>query len=479
MKPFMDQDFLLDSETARKLYHGCAAKLPILDYHCHISPQEIFENRQFENITQVWLGGQNPDGSYFGDHYKWRQMRANGVEEPFVTGSAPDRERFQKWAQTLDKAIGNPLYHWSHLELQRYFGYTGVLGADTAQEVWDLCNQKLQQRDMSTRSLIRRSGVTLLCTTDDPADDLRWHKALRQDPTFDVQVLPAFRPDKAMNLEKPDYLQYLEKLGTAAGMQINTFAALCAALQNRMDFFASMGCRLSDHGLEFIMYEPAPIEEVERIFAKRLSGETPDRGEELKFKTAFMQFVGGAYSKLGWAMQLHFGCSRDNHKPMYQKLGPDTGFDAIHTAVTNKIAEFLNSLAEKDALPKTILYSLNPNDDAAIGSIAGCFGEGGTTGKVQQGAAWWFNDHKAGMVKQMTSLANLGLLGNFLGMLTDSRSFLSYPRHEYFRRILCNLLGGWVENGEYPGDMDKLCALVKGICYNNAVNYFGFDLETV
>lgn len=479
MKEFMDQDFLLETGTARELYHGCAAKLPILDYHCHISPQEIFEDRHFENITQLWLGGPNPGGGYSGDHYKWRQMRANGIDEPYVTGGAPDRERFQKWAETLDKAIGNPLYHWSHLELQRYFGYNGVLGAGTAEEVWQLCNDKLRQPGMSARSLILRSGVTLLCTTDDPADDLRWHKALAADESFPVQVLPAFRPDKAMNLEKPDYLPYLQKLGEAAGVQINSFAALCAALQNRMDFFAAMGCRLSDHGLEFVMYEPAPIEEVERIFAKRLAGEAPDRGEELKFKTAFMQFVGGAYSKLDWAMQIHFGCSRDNHKPQYRKLGPDTGFDAIHTAAVNKIAEFLNALAEKDALPKTILYSLNPNDDAAIGSITGCFGEGGTVGKVQQGAAWWFNDHKAGMVKQMTSLANLGLLGNFLGMLTDSRSFLSYPRHEYFRRILCNLLGAWVEGGEYPKDMEKLTTLLKGICYNNAVQYFGFDLETV
>jgi len=478
LKAFMDKDFLLTTDTAKELYHDCAARLPILDYHCHINPQEIFEDRQFENITQVWLGGQNLDGTCFGDHYKWRLMRANGVEESFVTGSAPDRERFQKWAETLDRAIGNPLYHWSHLELQRYFGYTGVLGADTAEEVWELCNRKLQQPDMSVRKLIRNSGVTLLCTTDDPADDLRWHKALAEDATFDVQVLPAFRPDKAMNLEKPDYPAYIAKLGAAAGMEIRTFADLRAALQKRMGFFNSMGCRLSDHGLEFIMFEPASEEEIEKVFTKRLGGEAPTRQEELQFKTAFMQFVGGEYARLGWAMQIHFGCSRDNNTPMYEKLGPDTGFDAINTAAVNRIAEFLNALAKKGALPKTILYSLNPNDDEIIDSVIGCFEEGGTVGKVQHGAAWWFNDHKTGMVKQMTSLANGGLLGNFLGMLTDSRSFLSYPRHEYFRRILCDLLGTWVENGEYPDDTKKLTSLVKGICYNNAVNYFGFDLKT-
>lgn len=480
MKAFMDGDFLLTTETAKELYHGCAAKMPVLDYHCHINPQEIYEDRKFDNITQVWLGGQNPDGSCFGDHYKWRLMRANGVEEAFVTGNAPDRERFQKWAETLDKAIGNPLYHWSHLELQRYFGYTGVLGADTAEEVWNLCNARLREPDMSVRNLIRNSGVTLLCTTDDPADDLRWHKALAEDDSFKVQVLPAFRPDKAMNLEKPDYLSYISRLAAAAEMEITTFAQLREALQKRMAFFDSMGCRLSDHGLEIIMYAPAPEEEIEKIFARRLRGEAISREEEMQFKTAFMLFVGSEYARLGWAMQIHYGCIRDNNTPMYGKLGPDTGFDAINPgSASSRTGEFLNALAERNALPKTILYSLNPNDNESIGSIIGCFAEGETVGKVQQGSAWWFNDHKTGMINQMTSLANVGLLGNFLGMLTDSRSFLSYPRHEYFRRILCDLLGKWVENGEFPHDMKKLAPIVKGICYNNAVRYFGFNLETV
>ncbi len=470
MKPFMDKDFLLSTETAQELYHGYAAQVPVLDYHCHINPQEIAEDRKFDNITQVWLGG---------DHYKWRQMRSNGIDEYYITGGASDREKFQKWAETLDKAIGNPLFHWSHLELQRYFGYTGVLGADTAEEVWNLCNAKLQEPSMSVRNLIRQSGVTLICTTDDPADDLRWHKVIAEDDSFDVQVLPAWRPDKAMNLEKPDYADYLKTLGAAAEMEIKTYADLKEALKKRMAFFDSMGCRASDHALEYVMYVPAAEDEIEAIFAKRLAGEPITREEELKFKTAYMIFVGGEYARLGWAMQLHYGCKRDNNTGMYNKLGPDTGYDCINNyAPSSQMADFLNALNETGNLPKTIIYSLNPNDDEAIGTILGCFQNSDAVGKIQQGSAWWFNDNKTGMMKQMTSLANLGLLGNFIGMLTDSRSFLSYPRHEYFRRILCELLGTWVENGEYPKNMDKLGTIVKGISYNNAINYFGFNLET-
>lgn len=469
MKEFMGKDFLLSTQTAKELYHEFAAKVPVLDYHCHINPQEIAEDRKFENITQVWLGG---------DHYKWRQMRSNGVEEYYITGDAPDREKFQKWAETLDKAIGNPLFHWSHLELQRYFDYHGVLGADTAEEVWNLCNRKLQEDSMSVRNLIRQSNVTLICTTDDPADDLRWHKVIAEDKSFEVQVLPAWRPDKAMNLEKPDYAEYIAKLGKAADMEIKSFEDLKKALIKRMDFFDSYGCRASDHGLEYVMYNPAPPEETEAIFAKRLGGEGISREEELKFKTAFMIFVAGEYARLGWAMQLHYGCKRDNNKKMYEKLGPDTGYDCINNyAPSSETADFLNALNESGNMPKTILYSLNPNDDEALGTILGCFQNSDMIGKIQQGSAWWFNDNKTGMIKQMTSLANLSLLGNFNGMLTDSRSFLSYPRHEYFRRIMCDLIGGWVENGEYPKDMKKLEQIVKGISYNNAIRYFGFKLE--
>lgn len=470
MKAFMDKDFLLNTDTAKELYHNYAETTPVLDYHCHINPQEIAENRQFENITQVWLGG---------DHYKWRQMRSNGIDEYYITGDASDREKFQKWAETLDKAIGNPLFHWSHLELQRFFDYHGVLGADTAEEVWNLCNEKLKDPSMRVRSLIENAGVTLICTTDDPADDLKWHKIIADDKTFSVQVLPAWRPDKAMNLEKPDYVDYLKKLGNAAEMTITSFADLKTALKKRLAFFDEMGCRASDHALEYVMYVPAGESELESIFAKRLAGEQITREEELKFKTGFMLFVGAEYEKMGWAMQLHYGCKRDNNTGMYKNLGPDTGYDCINNyAPSSQMADFLNALNEIGALPKTIIYSLNPNDDEAIGTILGCFQNSDAVGKIQQGSAWWFNDNKTGMIKQMTSLANLSLLGNFIGMLTDSRSFLSYPRHEYFRRIMCNLLGDWVENGEYPKDMNKLEKIVKGISYNNAINYFGFNLET-
>ena len=470
MKAFMDKDFLLSTQTAQELYHEFAAQVPVLDYHCHINPQEIAEDRQFENITQVWLGG---------DHYKWRQMRSNGVEECYITGNAPDREKFQKWAETLEKAIGNPLFHWSHLELQRYFGYYGVLNSETAEEVWNLCNKKLQEPSMSARNLIKQSNVTLLCTTDDPVDDLKWHKIIKEDESFDVQVLPAWRPDKAMNLEKPDYVEYLAKLSQVSGVEIKTFADLKEAITKRMEYFDSMGCCISDHGLDYVMYAPASEEEVEAIFADRLSGKDVSKEAAAKFKTAFMLFVAGKYEEMNWVMQLHYGCKRDNNKDMYAKVGPDTGFDCMSNYTPGaELADFLNAVNEAKNLPKTILYSLNPGDDELIGTVLGCFQNSDAIGKIQQGSAWWFNDNKTGMMKQMTSLANLGLLGNFIGMLTDSRSFLSYPRQEYFRRILSERIGGWVENGEYPKDMKNLEKIVKGISYNNAVRYFGFGLET-
>ena len=467
MKLFMDEEFLLSTETAKKLYHEYAEKMPILDYHCHIDPKEIYEDRKFDNITQVWLGG---------DHYKWRQMRSNGVEEKYITGDASDREKFQKWAETLEMAIGNPLYHWSHLELKRYFGYDGFLSGDTAEEVWNLCNEKLQA-GMSARKLIEMSNVTLVCTTDDPADTLEWHKKIAADPTFTVQVLPAWRPDKAMNLEKPDYTAYLEKLGEAASMEIKTFADLVEALKKRMDYFASVGCTVSDHGLEYVMYAPVSEETVEQIFAKRLTGEKITKDEEHQFKTAFMVAMGKEYHKKNWVMQLHFGVKRDNNQKIFRELGADAGIDCISNYnPADQMADYLNALADTDELPKTILYSLNPIDNAAIGTIIGCFQDSSCIGKIQQGSGWWFNDNKTGMIEQMTSLANLGLLGNFIGMLTDSRSFLSYTRHEYFRRIMCNLIGGWVENGEYPADYKTLEKIVKGMSYNNAARYFDSNL---
>ena len=468
MKAFLDDDFLLTTPTARRLYQ-VARSMPILDYHCHLDPKEIAQDRRFENITQVWLGG---------DHYKWRLMRANGVDEAYITGDAPDREKFQKWAETLELAIGNPLYHWSHLELRRYFGYEGVLNEDTAQEVWELCNQKLQEPGMSARSLIANSGVTLVCTTDDPADSLEWHQQLAQDSSFPVKVLPAWRPDAAMGLERPEYLDYLQRLGQAAGVKIRTYADLKEALLSRMAFFDKMGCRASDHALTVAVCQPASEEELERVFQKRLEGEPLTQEELAAFQTGFLRFVAGEYKRLGWVMQLHYGCRRNNNTRMFHKLGRDTGYDAVLQGTPSlEVAAFLDLLASQDALPRMVLYSLNPNDDESLNSVIGCFQDGTPLGRIQQGSAWWFNDHKAGMVKQLTAFANGGLLGNFIGMLTDSRSFLSYPRHEYFRRILCELLGAWVENGEYPADWKALEKMVRGVCYNNAVEFFGFPLE--
>lgn len=468
MKAFLDDDFLLTTPTARRLYQ-VARSMPILDYHCHLDPKEIAQDRRFENITQVWLGG---------DHYKWRLMRANGVDEAYITGDAPDREKFQKWAETLELAIGNPLYHWSHLELRRYFGYEGVLNGDTAQEVWELCNQKLQEPGMSARNLIANSGVTLVCTTDDPADSLEWHQQLAQDSSFPVKVLPAWRPDAAMGLERPEYLDYLQRLGQAAGVEIRTYADLKEALLSRMDFFDKVGCRASDHALTAAVCQPASEEELERVFQKRLEGEPLTQEELAAFQTGFLRFVAGEYKRLGWVMQLHYGCRRNNNTRMFHKLGRDTGYDAVLQGTPSlEVAAFLDLLASQDALPRMVLYSLNPNDDEGLNSVIGCFQDGTPLGRIQQGSAWWFNDHKAGMVKQLTAFANGGLLGNFIGMLTDSRSFLSYPRHEYFRRILCELLGAWVENGEYPADWKALEKMVRGVCYNNAVEFFGFPLE--
>ena len=468
MKAFLDDDFLLTTPTARRLYQ-VARSMPILDYHCHLDPKEIAQDRRFENITQVWLGG---------DHYKWRLMRANGVDEAYITGDAPDREKFQKWAETLELAIGNPLYHWSHLELRRYFGYEGVLNGDTAQEVWELCNQKLQEPGMSARNLIANSGVTLVCTTDDPADSLEWHQQLAQDSSFLVKVLPAWRPDAAMGLERPEYLDYLQRLGQAAGVEIRTYADLKEALLSRMAFFDKMSCRASDHALTVAVCQPASEEELERVFQKRLEGEPLTQEELAAFQTGFLRFVAGEYKRLGWVMQLHYGCRRNNNTRMFHKLGRDTGYDAVLQGTPSlEVAAFLDLLASQDALPRMVLYSLNPNDDEGLNSVIGCFQDGTPLGRIQQGSAWWFNDHKAGMVKQLTAFANGGLLGNFIGMLTDSRSFLSYPRHEYFRRILCELLGAWVENGEYPADWKALEKMVRGVCYNNAVEFFGFPLE--
>ena len=466
MKQFMDQDFLLTTKTAQDLFHNYAENMPIIDYHCHINPQEIFEDRKFKNITEAWLGG---------DHYKWRIMRACGVDESYVTGNAPDREKFKKYAESLAKSIGNPLYHWSHLELQRYFGISTPLNAESADAVYDRCNEILVQDDMSVRNIIRKSNVKVICTTDDPADSLEWHRKIAADETIDFKVYPAWRPDKAMNIEKETFLPYIETLSKAAGMTISTYDELIEALKKRMAFFASMGCSVSDHGSDYVAYDPADPDEIRAVLVKRLNGEELTASEVSKYKSAFMLEMGRAYAKRNWVMQLHYSVKRNNNARMYQKMGPDTGFDAVNNYGPGaELADFLNALEETDELPKTVVYSLNPIDNVMIESIIGCFQDGKTVGKMQHGSAWWFNDNKTGMIQQLTDFANEGVLGTFIGMLTDSRSFLSYTRHEYFRRILCELIGGWVENGEYPNDETALKAIIEDICYNNTKNYFGF-----
>ena len=467
MKAFMDENFLLSTETAQKLYHEHAAKMPIVDYHCHISPKEVYEDRHFDNITQVWLGG---------DHYKWRVMRSNGVDEYYITGGASDREKFQKFAESLPRAIGNPMYHWCHLELKTYFGYNGVLNGDTAEEVWNLCNAKLAEPGMGVRGLIAQSNVAFIGTTDDPIDSLEWHKKLAEDDTMKTIVAPSFRPDKAFNIDKAGFTDYIPQLAEVSGVKIDSVAALQKALVARIDFFNEMGCRASDHGLDYVCYRPASDEAVEAVFAKAMKGESVTVEEAEIYKTAMLLFFGRQYAKHGWVMQWHYNCLRNTNSVMFNKLGPDTGFDVINTInCVNGITAMLDALNATGELPKTILYSLNPGDDAMLDTVLGAFQGTEVAGKIQHGSAWWFNDTKTGMTAQMTSLANLSLLGNFVGMLTDSRSFLSYTRHAYFRRVLCELIGKWVENGEYPNDEKTLGTIVEDICFNNAKRYFGID----
>ncbi len=469
MKAFMDKDFLLSTETARVLYHDYAAKCPIIDYHCHLSPEQIYTDVRYETITQVWLGG---------DHYKWRLMRCAGIDEYYITGGASDYEKFCKWAEVVGKGIGNPLYHWTHLELQRFFGYNGVLSAKTADEVWNLCNEKLHEAGYSARGLIAMSNVETICTTDDPIDDLKWHKLMLADETLKTNVLPAWRPDKAVNIEKPDFMAYIAKLAAAAEMEIKTFADVKEALAKRMAFFHENNCRLSDHGLNYVVFEPVTEAEAEAIFAKKAAGNDVTEKEVAQYKTACMLFFGEQYKKYDWTMQLHYGCRRDNNQRQYAILGPDTGYDTINNfAPVDQMAAYLGAVEAACGLPRTILYSLNPGDDAAIDTLCGCFQGSEAVSKIQHGSAWWFNDHFEGMTNQLKSLASLGYLAGFVGMLTDSRSFLSYPRHEYFRRILCRLIGEWVEDGRFPQDYDILGEIVTGISSNNARKYFAFPTK--
>ena len=468
MTPFMNKDFLLKSETARVLYHRHAAQVPVIDYHCHINPQEIFEDKRYNTITEVWLGG---------DHYKWRAMRSCGVAEHYITGDATPAEKFQKWAETIPNLIGNPLYHWTHLELQRYFDIHEPLNGENAVEIYEKCNAMLAQSDMSARGIIRKSNVKLICTTDDPADDLQWHEKLAADPTAPAVVLPAFRPDKAMRADKADFPQYVARLEKVVGYEINSVADMRRALADRIAYFNDRGCRISDHGLDLCFYVEATEEQLNDIFARAKAGQAITWNEQLAYHTDLLIAVGKEYARLDWVNQFHFGCLRDNSKTMFRKVGPDTGFDAINDQPNAVgMSGLLNALQEAGALGKTILYSLNPSDNAAIGTMMGAFQtDSPIPGKIQQGSAWWFNDHKPGMEAQMISLMSLGAMGTFNGMLTDSRSFLSYTRHEYFRRILCNLFGQLVEDGEYPADMKYLGQMVENISYYNTLRYFRFD----
>ena len=469
---FINEDFMLTSDTAKKLYHEHAAKMPIIDYHCHLVPQQIAENIQFRDITQLWL----VDGHY-GDHYKWRAMRGNGVPEEYITGGTHTSwETFQKWAETVPYTMRNPLYHWTHLELSRVFGIDKLLSPATAREIFDECNAKLSTKEFRGQALISKFNVKVVCTTDDPADDLRWHKMIAENP-FGTKVIPAWRPDKAMAIENPEaYNEYLKKLGEAAGMEIDSYADLCEALQKRHDFFASQGCKLSDHGLETFYSADYKDIEIEFIFKKVLRGKQVSAEELEKFRSAFLHDQAVMDAEAGWAQQFHVGAIRNNNTKMYNSIGVDTGFDAIHDV--NMAAaghRFFDRLTLEDKLAKTILYCLNPKDNEVLMTMAYTFNDGTFPGKMQFGSGWWFLDQEDGMRRQMTALSNLGLFSRFVGMLTDSRSFISYPRHEYFRRIMCDVVGHDVESGRLPAsEMDFIGQMVEDICYNNADRYFGF-----
>ncbi|MBN2762033.1 MAG: glucuronate isomerase, partial [Bacteroidales bacterium] len=468
MKNFLDENFLLQTKTAQTLYHEYAAGMPIIDYHCHLNPKDIAEDRQFENLTQIWL---------YGDHYKWRAMRTNGVPENDITGDASDLRKFERWAETVPYTMRNPLYHWTHLELKTAFGIKKLLSPATAREIYDEASEKLRSKDYSVRNILKKYNVKLVCTTDDPVDSLEYHRKIKDDG-FEIQVLPAWRPDKAMAVEDPvSYNRYLNTLSEVAGKEITGFSDLLGALEKQQKFFRDNGSRLSDHGIERMYYEDCSEAEVKSIFNKIRGGNRLDEDEVYKFKYAMLLELAQMDHAFGWVQQYHIGAIRNNNTRLFNQLGPDTGFDSIGDfEVALPLARFLDKLDQKGKLTKTILYNLNPGDNEVYATMLGNFQDGSVPGKIQFGSGWWFLDQKDGMERQMTALSTLGLLSRFVGMLTDSRSFLSYPRHEYFRRILCNLFGNDIENGELPAEIEWVGNIIKRICYYNARDYCEFDL---
>lgn len=469
MKKFLDKNFLLQNKTAQQLYHDFAKQMPVIDYHNHLPPDQIANDINFENLTQVWL---------YGDHYKWRAMRTNGINERYCTGDASDFEKFQNWAATVPYTLRNPLYHWTHLELQRYFNIDKILNADSAKEIYDEASARLKTSEYSVRNLLRKMNVKVLCTTDDPIDSLEHHQKIIADG-FEIKILPAYRPDKAMNVDDAkSFNAYVNKVEEVSGISVSSYDDYLKALKARHDFFARVGAKVSDHGLEQIYAEDYTDAEIKNYFDKIRSGKELDYSENLKFKSAMLiEFAKWDHEK-GWVQQYHLGALRNNNARMLGKLGPDTGWDSIGDFSQGRaLSKFLNKLDSTDQLAKTILYNLNPADNELMATMIGNFNDGSVAGKVQFGSSWWFLDQKDGMIKQMNALSNMGLLSKFVGMLTDSRSFMSYPRHEYFRRLLCNIFGEEIENGEMPDDIAWTGKVIQDICFNNANDYFGFGAK--